>query len=111
MPDDQPALDTDISARLVEGAGPASESMLRVAAAHGACMMISDAAHSLRRSLMIYEAATAAALVRSIQTGDGGRAKAELALAEESIGMSIRVFKAVAVEAVLAAGLERPTAP
>lgn len=47
------------------------DAVLRAAAIHTACIALSDAAAHLRRTSMLVEAASTAALVRSLQGGPG----------------------------------------
>lgn len=111
MPEDQPASDAALSAQLVEAAGPASEAMLRVAATHAACMVISDAAHSLRRMSMVFEAATTAALAQSLRSGDATSGQGALSQAEQAMSAAIRVFSLTTAEAIKVAQETPPSAP
>lgn len=111
MPAGKPAPDADPAATPLDGVGPTGDAMLRLAAVHTACLVISDAAHSLRRMSLVFEAAATAALVRSLQSDDPGAGNSALDLADRTMGAALNAFKATTAAAIIAARTEPPTAP
>ncbi len=111
MPAGKPASDADPATTALDDVGPTGDAMLRLAAVHAACLVISDAAHSLRRMSLVFEAAATAALVRSLQSDDPDAGRAPLEQAEQTMGAALNTFKATTAAAITAARTGPPNVP
>lgn len=112
MPAGKPAPDADpAGAPHLDDVGPTGDAMLRMAAVHTACLVISDAAHSLRRMSLVFEAAATAALVRSLQSDDPDAGSGSLRQAEQTMGAALNAFQATTAAAIVAARTGPPSVP
>lgn len=99
MPDAASSPDQIITS-LLGTAEPTGEAMLRLSATQTACVVISDAAQSLRRMSMVFEAAATAALVRSLEPGGAEIATAGLEQAERTMRIALDAFSTTTAAAI-----------
>lgn len=100
MPDRAPPPNDEIIDGLLASADPTREAMLRLAATQTACIVISDAAQSLRRMSMVFEAAATAALVRSLEPDGGELGSSAITQAERVMSAALEAFSSTTAAAL-----------
>lgn len=111
MPDPKASADEAILQALLASSDRTGDAMLRLAATQTACLVISDAAGSLRRMSMVFEAAATAALVRSLEPGGGSVGSGALDQAERTMRAALDSFIATTDAALRVARVQASTAP